>query len=406
MPQFRYSAISTTGELLRGVMEATDEAAVVAALRRQGQTPVRARPIAGGGARTLLDLRIGRAALGAQGVANFTRELAVMLSAGQDLDRALRFVAESGASARARQVVDGLRNAVRDGSAFATALARYPDSFSRLYVGIVRAGESGGTLGPTLDRLAGLLERQRALAAAIKSALVYPIILTIAAIGSIALLLTQVLPQFVPLFEQNGAALPAATQTLIDLGNVVSAYGLYGLVVMAALVAGTRMLLRVPRIRLLADRAVLRLPVVGSLVREILAARFCRSLGTLLQNGVPLIGVLGIVRDVVGNHACAAAISAATESAKNGAGLARPLAEARIFPLRTIYLLRLGEETGQLADLALRAAEIHEERSRISLQRLVSLLTPTITIVMAMAVAGIVVSLLTAMLSLNDLAGS
>ncbi len=405
MPLFRYTAIGRDGALQRGTMEAANEQAVIATLRRAGSMPMRAESAGSGGVAGLISMPLGRgASLSRQEVADITRELAIMLGAGQDLDRALRFLVETAASARARGVITRLREAVRDGSPFAAALAQHPRSFSRLYVGLVRAGESGGQLAATLDRLALMLERQRSLAAAVTSAMIYPSILVVGAVGSIVLLLTHVVPQFVPLFAQNGAALPRPTQLLIDLGDAVSAYGLYtlaGLVLLA--VAGRQILLR-PGARLGFDRAVLHVPVLGGLLRELLAARFTRTLGTLLINGVPLIAALAIVREVIGNTAGMAAVEQATGSAKAGAGLSGPLAEAGIFPPRTVYLLRLGEETAQLGAMALRAAEIHEETTRLGVQRLVSLLVPAITIVMGAAVAGIVSALLLAMLSLNDLA--
>jgi general secretion pathway protein F len=406
MPAFRYSAITATGELVRGTTDATDEAAVVVQLRRQGQVPARVEPAAKGfSVRDLLTMEFGRRrGLSRQEVTNVTRELAIMLDAGQDMDRALRFLVETAPNPRVAKVLDEIRQAVRDGSSLAVALTRHAGSFTRLYVGLVRAGEAGGTLAAILERLATLLERERALTATIQSAMIYPVILLVAAIGSITLLLTQVLPQFVPLFEQNGVALPRPTQILIAVGAFVSQDGLYVLLLMAALLVIARQALRMPGPRLLVDRWLLRLPVIGTLSRDIIAARFSRTLGTLVLNGVPLIGALGIVRDTVGNRAGIQAIDRATVSAKGGAGLAGPLGDSGVFPLRTIYLLRLGEETAQLGKMALRAAEIHEEKTRIGVQRLVSLLVPVITIVMGAAVASIVSSLLLAMLSLNDLA--
>jgi general secretion pathway protein F len=328
-----------------------------------------------------------------------------MLAAGQDLDRSLRFLLDIAPNARVRSVLDQLRKSVRDGSALAAAMQQQPESFPRLYIGLVRAGEAGGTLAETLERMATLLERQRSMAATIKSAMIYPGLLTLVAIGSITLLLTTVLPQFVPLFQQNGAALPTSTQMLIDAGDLVSGYGLYGLLALAGVFLAIRQLLRQPGPRLLADRLTLRLPLIGGLVREALAARFSRTLGTLVINGVPLLASLAVVRDALGNLAAAAAVDRAALKAKDGAGLARPLEESGIFPLRTIYLLRLGEETAQLGPMALRAADIHEEQTRLGVQRLVSLLVPAITICMGAAVAFIVASLLMAMLSLNQLVG-
>ena len=227
-----------------------------------------------------------------------------------------------------------------------------------------------------------------------------------AAIGSIILLLTQVLPQFVPLFEQGGAQLPGPTKALLLLGEFVSNDGLYVAVVLLALLLVASQLLKQPGPRLKADTLLLRLPVVGGLQRELVAARFTRTLGTLLINGVPLIAALTIVQDAVGNTAATAAVSRAALRAKGGAGLAGPLAESGVFPPRTTHLLRLGEETAQLGPMSLRAAEIHEERTRLGVQRLVALLVPAITVVMGAAIAGIIAALLLAMLSLNDLAAT
>ena len=405
MTAFRYTAIDKAGQLTRGTMDAATAAEVVARLQRQGHIPMQARPVARGATWSgLLTMDLGRPGLRRQDVANVTREMAIMLAAGMDLDRVLRFLVDTAPAPRVARVLVQLRDAVRDGSSLATAMRAHPGSFSRLYVGLVRAGEAGGTLAATLDRLAALLERQRALAATVTSAMIYPALLLVAALGSVVLLLTQVLPQFVPLFEQSGATLPPATQMLIAAGDAVSAYGAYAAVALLIGAVAARQALRRPGTRLAFDAAVLRLPVLGRLVREMLAARFTRTLGTLLLNGVPLLAALDIVRDAVGNGAAVRAVDAAAVGAKGGAGLSGTLGEAGVFPVRTVFLLRLGEETAQLGAMALRAADIHEEGTRIGVQRLVSLLVPGITITMGAVIAGIVSALLLAMLSLNDLA--
>ena len=406
MPEFRFTAITASGQTQRGVMEAADEASAVAQVQRQGSIPMRIEPASATGRLAgLMNLPFGSgASLRPQEVANATRELAIMLDAGQDLDHALRFLVETAPGPRVAGVISRLRDAVRNGASLATALGNHPRSFSRLYVGLVRAGEAGGTLAATLEHLAALMERQRALASTITSAMVYPALLLFTAIGSIVLLLTQVLPQFVPLFAQNGAALPASTQFLIDAGDFVSVYGLWVLLTLLLSGVALRQMLARPGPRRAADRALLRVPVIGGLAREVLAARFARTLGTLLINGVPLITALGIVRDTIDNLAGVSAIEEATMAAKGGAGLSASLAASAVFPKRTVFLLRLGEETARLGLMSLRAAEIHEEKSRLGLQRLVALLVPAITIVMGALVAGIVSSLLLAMLSLNDLA--
>lgn len=406
MAQYRYEAVDAAGKLSTGVMEADGEDAVVAALRRQGLLPMRAEPAAGTGFwQALLHMELGRgAALRRQEVADLIGELAVMLGAGQDLDGALRFLVESAGNPRLRGVATALRDAVRDGSSLADALAARGESFPPIQIALVRAGEAGGRLAPALEHLARMLERQRALAATVRTAMIYPTLLLVASIGAIVLMLTQVLPQFVPLFEQSGAALPDATRWLIDAGDFLGAHGLaLGLGLLLGVVAA-RAALCVAAVRARADALMLRLPVIGALAREVLAARFTRTLGTLLGNGVPLIGALGIVRDAMGNLAARAAVDAATTSARGGAGLAGTLAQANVFPTRTAHLLRLGEEHARLAEMSLRAADIHEARTTQGVQRLLALLVPAITIVMGAAVAAIVAALLLAMLSLNDLA--
>jgi general secretion pathway protein F len=404
MTAWRFKAIDGKGRTFDGEMDAADEAAVLARIRRDGAMPLaitRARGSLFGG----LSLPVGRReVLTRREVADITRELATMLAAGQDIDRALRFLVETAPGRRAGRVLAALRDDVRGGSNLATAMADQPGSFSRLYVGLVRAGEAGGTLAPTLEQLADLLERERSLSATIQSALIYPVLLLIAACGAIVLLLTQVLPQFVPLFEQSGVALPASTRFLIDAGDAVSRYGLTALVIVLVLLLLCRAVLRQHGPRLAFDRFKLHLPFVGTLLREVMAARLARTLGSLLVNRVSLITALGITRDVLGNEAGVAAMDHAIPLAKAGAGLSAPLAESGLFPVRLIHLLRLGEETARHGPMALHAAAIHEERVRVVTQRLVSLLTPAITIGMGALIAGIVSSLLLAMLSLNDLA--
>jgi general secretion pathway protein F len=223
-------------------------------------------------------------------------------------------------------------------------------------------------------------------------------------IAAVTLLLTEVLPQFVPMFEQSGVALPASTRFLIAAGNFVQQDGLFLILGIVAVILAGRAALAQPRVHLTVDRILLRLPLIGGLAKEILAARFTRVLGTLLQNGVALIPALAIVRDAVGNRAVRAAVDQASLVARGGGSLTGALETARVFPVRTIHLLRLGEETAQLAAVALRAADIHEDKTRLAAQRLTSLLVPAITILMGAAVGGIVASLMTAMLSLNNLA--
>ncbi len=368
MATFRYRAIGPSGDVQTGMMDAATEAEVVAHLQRQGSMPLRAEPTERESWLSALwhaEFATGPS-LRQQETADIMRELATMLSAGQDLDHAFRYLHETAPNARVRTMAAGLRDSIRDGSPLADALARYPRGFSRMHVALVRAGEASGQLAPTLSRLADLLERQKRLATSVASALIYPCLLIVVAIGAITLLLTEVLPQFVPLFDQSGAQLPASTQFLIASGAFISQNGVFMLLGVAALVLLLRAALRVPRFRLSMDRMLLRLPIVGGLLREILAARFTRVLGTLLVNGVSLIAALAI-RARCGRQPCGHGRGRCRPRPVRAPGLdcPRPLAEARVFPPRTTHLLRLGEENAELGPMALRAADIHDERTRV-----------------------------------------
>jgi len=401
--RYRYRAIGAGGETLKGVSEGGSETEIASKLQRRGAIVLAVSPANRGLGLLTLELG-GSGALRRGELTEATRELASMLGAGQDIDRSLRLMTEEASNKRVAAVLGRVRELVRDGASLAAALATEPKSFSRLYIGLVRAGEAGGQLGSTLERLAELLERQRSMSAAIQSALIYPAVLLVAASGSIFFLLTEVLPQFVPLFAENGVALPASTALLLATGNLASSYGLLALILSIAIGFAVHRGLKRPEWRLQADLLLLRLPLIGGITREILAARLTRTLGMLLNNGVPLLAALGIAREVLDNRAAQSAVAAASESAKNGQGMAVALTNSTVFPSRMVHLLRLGEATAQLGPLALRAADIHEERTRLALQRMVALLVPAITILMGAAVAGIVSSLLLAMLSLNDIA--
>ncbi len=406
MPKFRYLAIDAAGNPIRGTVEAATPAAVADRMHGQGCHLLNADELGKTG--RLFELlgsdlsfesRLRKAAL-----AQFTRELSVMLAAGQDIDHALRFLAESSDDRRARRVAAALRNDVRGGMALSAALAEHRRVFSRLYVSLVRAGEAGGRLAEGLAHLADLLERESRLSASIQSALAYPILLAVAAIATITLLLTQVLPQFTPIFQQAGAQLPRPTRILMGIGEVARADGGWIALAALSLVLLSYRVVREPAPRLAAERLLLHVPLLGRLIRRAQAARFARTLGTLLRSGVSLIGALAIARGVLGNLLASRLVDAATAEVKAGGRLSAALAAGGFFPAQTIHLLQLGEETGTLAQTALRAADIHDDQVQQSVQRMVSLLVPAVTIIMGLIVAGIVSSLLVAMLSLNDLA--
>jgi general secretion pathway protein F len=270
MPLYSYRALGPGGESRQGTIEGSNEAEVLSRLRKKGVLVLRLSPALRGD--RLLGLQIGgNATIRGGELVDITRELASMLGAGQDLDRALRMMIEGAANRRIAGVLSRIRGRVRDGTSLAAALEQEEKTFSRLYVGPVSAGEAGGALGETLERLAGLLERQRSLTATVQSALIYPAIPVVAAVGSIVLLITNVLPQFVPLFAENGVALPASTAFLLGVGDAVSAYGVPALAALLLLGLVGRTMLRRPAVRRMLDAALLRLPILGGLLRDVIA---------------------------------------------------------------------------------------------------------------------------------------
>lgn len=406
MPKFRYTAVNPAGKHLTGIMEAVSIDAVSDHVHRQRCFLLRAEDLAKAHPfRALLDAELNfRPGLPKAAIALMTRELAVILEAGQEIDHALRFLVETSDHRRAQRILQALRDEVRSGKSLAAGLAEHPRVFSRCYVSIVRAGEAGGTLAESLGHLADFLERESRLTATIQSAMTYPILLLAAATGTIVMLLTYVLPQFTPIFAQAGAQLPTPTRILIGAGALLRDDGILMLIAILAFVLLARWKLRDPPARLASERAVRRLPVIGLLIRRAEAARLMRTLGTLLRNGVGLVPALGIARDVLGTLTAERLVDRAMSDVKSGARLAEALASGNFFPRQTIHFVQLGEETGRLAEMARRAADVHEEQVHHTITRMVALFVPAITIVMGLVVAGIVGSLVVAMLSLNDIA--
>jgi general secretion pathway protein F len=407
VPRFRYIAIDSAGKSSRGVLEGASASAVAERLQSKGFLLLDAHELGRRGA--VLDFLTSDVAfergMRKPAVAYFLRELAVMIGAGQDVDYTLRFLAENGDDKRSRKLAEDLRNDVRGGKPLSVAMATHPRVFSPLYLGMVRAGEAGGKLGESLAQLAELLERENKFAASVQSALIYPALLILAAIATIVLLLTDVLPQFTPIFEQAGAELPGPTRILIASGDFLRDQGVWLFVVLLAIAFMIRQAWHQVAARRAIERVTLMVPILGSLIRRIQAARLARTLGTLVRNGVGLVPALVVVRGVLASRLAEQIVDAAADKVRAGARLSGALAEGGVFPPQLIQLLRLGEETGRLGEMALRAAAIHEDQVQESMQRLVSLLIPVITIVMGLLVAGIVSSLVLAMLSLNDLAG-
>ena len=405
MPRFRYRAVSASGEEIRGEMEMATPEAVVANLQAAGSYPMRVEPA--DGVRAAMAARATapsrRRGIGDKEIMVFTRELATLLHAGLPLDRSLHLLAEGRLRARTRDMVLNLLDDLRGGATFAAALdAR--GAFSRMYVNTVRAGEAGGSLETVLERLADYMERARELRDTVISALIYPLILVVVAILSVVILLTQVVPQFSELFADAGSAMPLPTQIVIAVGGwFTEKWWLLLLIVLGLLVLG-KAALGVAAIRLAWDRALLALPLIGDLVRKVEVSRFARTLGTLIGNGVNVLNAIVIVRETLINRHIAGAVDDLSHGLKEGQGLARPLAEARLFPDLAVQMIRVGEETGRLEDMLLKTAEVYDKEVTVTIKRLLALLEPVLILALGLVIAGIIFSVLLAVLSVNELA--
>jgi general secretion pathway protein F len=279
-----------------------------------------------------------------------------------------------------------------------------PRPFSRMAVNMVRAGEKGGVLEATLKRLAELLEESQEFKETLISALIYPILLTVAGLGAVVFLLAFVIPRFVDIFQDLGQSLPLVTQILLSVSTGFQAYWwLIGLGVLVAVLA-VRVWLGTESGRSQWDRIALRLPVIGEVVLKSETARFARVLGTLLKSGVPVLTALGVVRELSGNTVVARAIERVSEGVRRGAGIAVPLREAQAFPPMAVHMVRVGEETGRLEDMLVKVASDFELEVRRLVKRLMGLLEPAIILVMGLLVGFIVVALLMAIFSLTEVA--
>jgi general secretion pathway protein F len=405
MPVFSYKAADRAGRTIDGVMEAHDSQAVIERLHKDEYFPVRVVQADGRPRLAALTLGVGGSPrVPARDLLTFTQQLSTLIDAGIPLDRALTILADLSVSARLRQIVQDVAQSVRTGSTLADSLSRHhPRPFSRLYINTVRAGEKGGVLEAALRRLAEHLEQTREMRDALVSAMVYPILLITVGIGAVIFLMTFVLPRFAVIFADLGQGLPLPTRVLLGISQgLVDYWWLLGLAAIG-MVLVWQLVARSEAGRLVVDRWLLGLVVVGDLARKIEVGRFARTLGTLLRSGVPLLAALGVAREVAANRVIALALGAIQEGAKRGDGLARPMAETGAFPALAIHMVRVGEETGRIEDMLDRVATTYETEIRAAVRRFIALLEPVIILGLGLVVLAIVLSILLAILSINEL---
>lgn len=403
--RFHYRAVSPTGEISEGTMVADTQRDVVGRLQAIGLIPLEAREGAGASLGSLLtrDLLQPTNRPPRRTLVAHIRQLGTLLRAGLPLDRALAILSEVSERKAEAEVPRRLLNKIRGGSSLADAMAGEP-MFPAFCVGMVRAGEMSGSLDQVLERLGDFLEKSEAARNKVKSALFYPAIVLGACTMSLVVLFAFVVPRFRPFFEDQQVVLPLTTRALLAIGSLVEVYWwLPPAIAIAAAVAGI-FLIRDPRQRQRWDALKLRFPLVGEILRKAEIAQFGRILGTLLKNGVPLPNALKISGETFRNRVLADAIAGVTAGVKEGKGLSEPLARAQVFPPLALRLVRVGEEAARLDDMLLELATIYEWETTQSVERILAMLGPALTIGMGLIVALVIGSIMMAILSVYQLA--
>jgi len=381
-------------------MEAPDARAVIERLHKESYFPVRVSPHAERKAWPTLGGRRVRQ----RDLLAMTQQLATLFEAGLPLDRALAILQELAPSAKLGEIITDLLRSVRGGSSLSDALAKHhPRPFSRLYINMVRAGEKGGVLEVALRRLAEFLESRAAFTDAIVSALAYPLVITTVGAGAVVFLLTFVIPRFATIFADLHQAIPLPTQILMAVSASMQSYWWVGVLVVLGGILGWRLWTGTPEGRLQWDRLLLQAPRVGPLTMKVETARFLRTLGTMLKSGVPVLGALAVVGDMMSNQIVARSVQRLADSVKRGGTVASGMREHGQFPSLAVHMVRVGEETGRLEDMLIKAAETLEGDVRTDLKRMIGLLEPAVILAMGVLVAFIVVAMLLAIFSINDI---
>lgn len=395
MSLFKFRALDSQGVAQSGTLQATDQAAAVAALHKRGWLLLHIEMAAGP------SLRRARGPLKGATLVSFTQQLATLLGAGQPLERSLGLLLKQPGQPQVRALIERIREQVKAGKPLSGALEEEGESFSPLYLSMVRAGEAGGALEDTLRQLSDYLERSQRLRGEVINALIYPAFLVVGVLGSLALLLAYVVPQFVPIFQDLGVPIPLITQVILVLGEWLAAYGwllLAGLTLSASTLAAR---LRDPSRRERLDRRLLTVRVIGPLLQRVQAARLTRTLGTLLSNGVALLPALVIARQVCSNRALQAQVSLAAQQVKGGGTLADAFGNQPLLPELALQMIEVGEQAGELPSLLLKVADIFDIEAKRAIDRLLAALVPSLTVVMAVLVAVIMLAIMLPLMSLT-----
>lgn len=395
MAVYSYTATTLEGTIVEGVVEASDEKLAIEQLKNTGVIPIRVAAPEEGKKRKFA-FRSTRGKL-----LTFTTELSALVGAGLPLDRSLNILSDISEGKEMKEVVQSVLKLIREGNAFSEAIQKHPDVFPKLYVSMVRAGEMGGVLDVILEKLNDFYETSKELRDSVLSAMIYPVILAITGGASIIVLLTFVIPQFSVMFKELGGTLPLSTQMILAFSNGIRSYWWVILPVFIVAAIALKSYMKTEKGSYTWDR--MKLKLAGDVVNKLETARFCRTLGTLIKSGVPFLQALGNAREVVGNRIIADALNSVIKNVREGKGVAGPLAESGVLPPLALSMIKVGEETGNLDTMLLKVAVTYEKSLKEAVKRFMGLLEPALILIMGLAIAFIVVSMLIAIFSVLEL---
>ena len=403
MPVFEYHALDRKGRKKKGLIDADGSKAAKAALRHQGLFPVELKEVSTPAEASKSSVFPSFSRVKSADISMMTRQLSTLVSAGFQLTPALNTLLPQIKKESLKKIISKIKDTIEEGSSFANALSQHPGVFSPIYVNMVKAGEASGTLSIVLERLADISEKQDALGRKMKSALAYPLLMTLIGSAVLFFLMTVIVPNITAIFDQMDHTLPWTTQTLIRLSNWLSRWWIFlGAGILLA-VYGFIFIRKQPKIRKAMDRALLRLPYAGDLMGKLSLARLTRTLGSLLENGVPLLNALEIAKNVTGNMEIESAVNEAVKEVERGRELGQVMSEHACFPYLAVQMIKVGEQSGNLEPMLKKTARVYDNEIETTVMGLTALMEPLIILVMAVVVGFIVLSVCLPIFEMNQL---
>lgn len=403
MPRFNVKALSKSGEIIESRVTAENRDAALNIAKLRGVLPIKVETEVAGRTTKKDKLSLfGERSVGYREVLAFTRELAMLLKAGIALDRALDKLVELQTSAKFRKILRDISAQVKSGKPLSASMARSPKIFPPFYTGLVNAGETGGTLQSVLGDIANIIQARQELSEKITASLLYPLIVLLMIVASFIILMAWVVPEFRPLLESQGSQIPTSATIVLFLSGLVVNWGWAIAILGAAGIALAMKAVKSESGRRAIDRTLLQLPTIGNIVLGFEAARYCRALGTLLSNGVTITASVGLAGEVVENRSVAKALSTAAAGLTRGRGLAQVLRRTSIIPPLVMEIVDVGEESGNLNDMLFLAADTAQSEAQNSLQKLVVMIAPLVTVLLGAFVAIVIGTILSAILSTYD----